>query len=94
MYYDETDPISLELIPTPDDDGKIQIHYVPLAGEFNGEGQPLTVPNEFMPPIKYGALADMLSKVGRANDPRAKYCEQRYQLGVETAQLLLNGFSK
>ena len=94
LYYDESDPISVTLMPIPDDDGTLLIHYVPLAGEFDGEGEPITVPNEFMPPVKYGALADMFSKVGRANDPsRAKYCEQRYQLGVQVAKILLNGFS-
>jgi hypothetical protein len=53
----------------------------------------LTTPNDFTPAIKYGVLADMLSKVGRGQDlTRAAYCESRYQEGVEAAKIMLSGW--
>lgn len=54
---------------------------------------PLVVPGEFSAAIKYGVMADMLSKVGRGQDPiRAAYCESRYQEGVEAAAMMLAGW--
>lgn len=53
----------------------------------------LTSPNDFTPAIKYGVLADMLTKVGRGQDLiRAAYCESRYQEGVEAAKIMLAGW--
>lgn len=93
IFYDGGKPITIRVMPTPDADGTIQIHYVPYAALLTGDGELMTVPDEFVPPIKYGALADMFSKVGRAQDPiRAKYCESRYQLGLEVAQMLVMGY--
>lgn len=97
IYYDGGAPISLAIMPPPDGTppvtpGTIQIHYVPTAVDLTGDGEILTIPNEFVPSVKYGGLADMLMKVGRAQDPRAQYCSQRYQLGVEIARLLVKGF--
>jgi len=52
-----------------------------------------TVSDDFCAAIKYGVLADMLSKVGRGQDPvRAAYCESRYQEGVEAAAVILAGW--
>lgn len=49
----------------------------------------LVVPEEFVPTIKYGALAEMFSKVGPAANPvLAQACEQRWQEGVEMGTLM------
>ena len=93
LYYDGGKPASLEIMPLPDDDGTIQIHYVPYSALLTGDGEIFTVPDEFVVPIKYGVLSDMLTKVARAQDPsRAKYCADRYQMGIEFARLLVGGF--
>ena len=95
LIFDDggTKPISIEIMPTPDADGIIQIHYVPYAALLDGTGELMTLPDEFIPSVKYGTISDMLNKVGRGSDaPRAKYCEQRYQLGCEIARLLVEGF--
>lgn len=43
----------------------------------------LLVPDDWTHVIKWGALADLLSRESDARDvPRATYCEQRYRLGV------------
>lgn len=93
LFYDGGKPITLRLMPAPDEDGTIQVHYVPYSALLTGDGELMTLPGEFVGPIKYGALSDMFSKVGRAQDPvRAKYCEDRYQLGLEVARLLVEGY--
>lgn len=54
---------------------------------------PLEAPDDFCPAIKYGVMADMLSKVGRGQDlVRAAYCESRYQEGLEAANIILAGW--
>ena len=93
VYYDGK-PLVIKIMPVPNAAGTIQVHYVPLASIFDGTGEIATVPDEFVHPIKYGALTDMFSKIGRANDPRAQYCSQRYLLGQEIARLLLGGWKK
>lgn len=94
IFYDGGKPISLELIPAPDAGGTIQLHYVPYGALLDGSGELMTVPCEFVPSIKYGVIADMLTKVGRANDaPRAEYCANRFSLGVDIARLLVKGFN-
>lgn len=43
----------------------------------------LLIPDNWTPILKWGALADLLSREWDAQDlPRAKYCESRYRLGV------------
>lgn len=93
IFYDGGAPTTLEIMPAPTTDGTLQIHYTPYAALLTGDGELFTVPAEFVTGIKYGALEDMLSKVGRANDPpRAQYCRSRFQLGIEVARLLVGGF--
>ncbi len=93
IFYDGGSPITLKLMPVPDEDATIQIHYVPMSSELTGDGEVFTLPTEFVHFIRYGALADMFSKIGRAQDPhRAEYCAKRYQMGVEIARLLVKGF--
>lgn len=43
----------------------------------------LSVPDDWTPLIKWGALADLLSRESNAKDlPRAAYCEQQYRMGL------------
>ena len=61
---------------------------------FTIVGVAFDVPDEFVPGIKWGTMADMLSKVGRAQDPaRAAFCESRYRQSVEAAKMILNGWA-
>ena len=53
----------------------------------------LVILDMFNHAIKYGVMADMLTKIGRAQDvTRATYCEARYQEGIEAAAILLAGW--
>lgn len=92
LFFDGGKPITLRVMPAPDQDGTLQIHYVPYAALLTGGGELMTLPDEFVPAVKYGALADMFTKVARAQDPRAKYCAQRFNMGVEVARLLVMGW--
>lgn len=85
--------LNIYIAPSPNDDGELRLLYAHTGTAFTGSGQAATVQDEIVPILKYGVLADMLSKIGRANDPiRADYCEQRFKTGVDVIHTLLNGF--
>lgn len=58
-----------------------------------GAPQTLSIPDDWTPILKWGALADLLSRESNSRDPlRAQYCEQRYRMGLKmllTAPALL-----
>lgn len=89
-------PLKLELFPVPVTDGELELLYASvLAALAFDPGTPdiFNLPDEVVPYVTYGVLADMLSKDGRGQDlARAAYCEQRYQEGVALAAVLLEGF--
>lgn len=85
-----------EIFPPAPTDGTLGLLYASTLEllNFNPAAPDLfDVPDEFVPYVTYGVLADMLSKDGRGQDlPRAQYCESRYQEGVALAAILLGGF--
>lgn len=91
----ETPSRTLRLIPAPAVVAPLLLYYVPRAAVLTGTGEFCTVPDELaLPVLQYGILADLLSKVGRGQDlPRAQYCRQRWQLGVEVTEILLKGLA-
>lgn len=97
---DTTDTLTIAVAPAPAAPGAVDLLYVALsepldedAVDCSGPGELFTVPDEFVPYLKYGVLADMLSKEGRGQDLlRARYCEQRFTEGITLAQTLLEGF--
>jgi len=85
---------TIEIAPQGFDGGVLEVLYVALGQALSNTGVPLTVPAEFASPVKWGVLASMLGKVGRAHDARrAEYCEMRFQEGVEAAKMILQGWS-
>lgn len=90
-YIEDLDEsLQISLVNTPNVTGTLLIDYVPEPSPITGACTPLPIPGVFCPAIKYGVMADMLSKEGEANDPeRAKYCEERYKEGIEMAHLLM-----
>lgn len=94
IYMDSNSPpLTIKIAPKPSQNGVIRLHYVPYSPAIDGTGERIVLPSEYVPALKYGILADMFSKVGRANDPaRADYCTQRYQLGIELSRMLLKGW--
>lgn len=89
----ETPTRTIQVAPVTTDTGSIEILYVALSAVLGNEyAEFFTVPDLFVPAVKWGTLADMLAKVGRGQDnPRAGYCESRYREGVMAALLLQEG---
>ena len=85
--------LNFQTMPVCSVAGQVQLLYVSLTAVLTGAGEIFTVPDEFIPGIKYGILADMFRKVGRGQDlERADYCEARYDEAVEAAKMILNGW--
>lgn len=89
---DTTDTLTIAVAPPPQSAGEMGLLYVALSDPLDGTGVLFNLPDDWIPYIKYGVLADMLSKEGRGRDLlRARYCEQRYQEGIILTQALLEG---
>ncbi len=96
IYMEDDSPSTLEvqIAPGPDETGTIELLFLPQGTELAGNGQSLFVPDEWRDGVKYGALGTMLNKDGRGRDPaRAGYCDQRVQLMVTAAKLILEGWA-
>lgn len=94
MDYD-TPTLQLQIAPIPHVAGIVEVWYLAQAAPLDATGELLTVPDAFSSAACfYGALADMLGKDGRGKSPdRAAYCEARYQLGIDAAQIILSGWA-
>lgn len=88
--------LTAELYPVPAADGILKLLYASVleALHFDPAAPDIfDVPDDFVPYICYGVLADMLSKDGRGRDLfRAAYAEGRYAEGVAIAAILLGGY--
>ena len=83
---------TIELAPAPNDIGSFELLYIALTTLLDGSGVILSIPDEFADYILWGMLADAFAADGEGNDPsRAQWCEQRYQEGVELANILMKG---
>lgn len=64
---------------------QVQVLTIAGAPDFDPPGEnPLLIPNDWMWVLKFGAMADILSKEEEGKDiPRAQYCRQRYNEGLQ-----------
>jgi hypothetical protein len=85
VYLQSTEPpISFDTDQPPSYAGSYELLTVE-AGPALSVGNPslLSVPDDWTHVIKWGALADLLSRESNAKDPaRATYCNQRYKMGL------------
>lgn len=84
--------LKMDIIPAPVAAGTIDVLYTKRPTQLPQVANATTfdLPNEFVLYIKYGAMADMFSKEGQANDPeKAAYCEARYNEGILVAKSVL-----
>lgn len=93
--YSDADPQTLEVVMLPPSIGNGTLHLLLVSQPtpLTGLGVAFSVPDEFVPTIKWGTASDMWSKVGRAQDAiRAKVAEDLWDTGLETAKALMGGF--
>lgn len=86
--------LSICLYPAPSGAGTIRMTYTPRIDTLPivADGTNVPLPDDFVPYIKFGVLADLFNKAGETFDPqRAQLCESLYQLGVQVAQSAVNG---
>lgn len=93
VYMDEEGAtLTLQLAPAPNVNGSLDLFYVPKGDPLTLFPDILNVPDEVAAGLKYGVLADMLSKDGRGrDDARAQYAEQRYGMYVEAVKMMMLG---
>jgi len=74
-------PLSFDTNCPPAFGGSYELLTVEAGGTLVfGTPSNFTVPDDWTPAIKWGALADLFSRESNAQDPlRAQYCEQRYR---------------
>lgn len=75
------------LAPTP---STVQVLGINGGPDFDPPGgNPLLLPDDWAWVLKFGTLADVLSKEEEGRDiPRATYCRQRYEQGLKAMQVL------
>lgn len=89
----ETPTLEMRVAPAALAAGTLELLYVALTTTLSNSGVSFTVPDECVPGVKWGVVADMLSKVGRGQDlPRAAIAEEWYQLAVDATKLMVEGF--
>ena len=95
FFTDATLPSQVfEVMPAPTRAGYFQIVYLAIETSLSNSGIRVSVPDELSPYLKWGALADCLSKAGPAQDLiRAAYCEERFAEGLGLAKVMLLGGS-
>lgn len=93
VFLDDVTPtLEMLIAPAASDDGILNLLYVQLGATLGHSGASLTIPDDLVPILKWGVLADLFGKVGRAHDPtRAQYAEDRFSLGIELVGGLLWG---
>lgn len=79
--------MSIELSPPSIDLGQLHITYATAAAELTGMSTAIQVPDDFIPLLKWGALAELLSISASQDIPRANYCAQQWETGIEVADM-------
>jgi hypothetical protein len=76
--------------PIPTDAGSaLERYYVALGTTMDQSGINFSVPDEFVPTIKWGTLADMFGKLGEGtNFELGQACEERWEEGLEIGKLM------
>ena len=94
VYMEDAPTRSVRIAPASTMFGVFNLLYVPSGTPLTGNGMTFTVPEECVHGIKYGTLADLFGKDGQGQDPaRAAYCEQRFNLAIELARLVIRGWA-
>lgn len=81
-------PLQMQIAPEPQQGGRIRLLAIETPPDLNPIfNVSLRLPNDWTWAIRFGALADLLTQAGPAQDiPRGTYCQQRWAQAVKTAQ--------
>lgn len=89
----EVPTMTLGTAPATMTAGVLEALYVGITAALSNTGVSFEVPDECVPAIMWGVVADMLSKEGRGQDvKRAAIAQARYMEGREMTKLLLTGW--
>lgn len=82
-------PVTITLIPPQSLPSELELITLNAGAALNpANGVLLGIPDNFAWVVKFGAMADLLSKAGQAQDlPRASYCGQRWREGIQVARM-------
>lgn len=82
-------PLILQLSPAPSNPAQLDLTSVNSGASLDvTKGIALGIPDNFAWVIKWGALADLLSRDGPARDAqRAEYAQQRWETGLALARM-------
>lgn len=85
-YEDRTGFEKYGITPIPGNAFTAQLLYAQRDSEALLLNEGFLLPDPFLHYVMYGALAELFGKDGEQRDPqRAKYCQQRFDLGVKVA---------
>lgn len=90
-YEVDGDTLTTYVVPAPTEAASaLERYYVALGAALTQTpAVNFSVSDEFVPTIKYGALAEMFGKVGQAHNPVLQtMCEERWEEGVELGKLM------
>ena len=90
FYETDGDTLTTYVVPAPTEAASaLERYYVALGTALTAGGVNLSVPDEFVPTIKYGTLAEMFLTLGSdaQNLVLVEMCEERWTEGVEIAKL-------
>lgn len=84
-----TPPLTITLIPPQQNPAQLELITLNAGASLNpSAGVLLGIPDNLVWVLKWGAMADLLSKAGQAQDlTRAAYCEQRWEEGIKIARI-------
>lgn len=82
-------PLWVEVMPAPTDGGMLRVLSVENGATLPvGAAVPIGLPDDWCWVTRFGALSDLLSQEGIANDvQRSQYCERRWAEGVALAKM-------
>lgn len=90
-YYEtDGDTLTTYVVPIPTEAGSaLERYYIALGTALTAAGVNFSVPDEFVPTIKYGILAEMFLQIASSvtNQVLVEMCEERWTEGVEVAKL-------
>lgn len=90
-------PLKIQLMPPPNGDGVLELLYACVLETlpFDDEAPEIfDLPDDVVPYVTYGVLADMFAKDGRGRDlARAAYCESRFEEGLLIVSVLIGGYA-